>query len=251
MRLNPAATLDWNALAEIACMSRYHFLRIFEQLTGASPHRFLMALRIEKAKQLLLQTKMDVNDVCKKVGYSSVGSFIRVFKELVGIAPGGFRGLAGNMTQLRLERLLEEHLAKETRYYLGTTLRADLEVAGSFDGIIFVGLFNSQLQPLAPFVGAFTRQSRALALALTERNVERCLLAIGFSDEMDVSHYFLPGPQSHVAISSMIPPCSSDDPGKRTVFLKLQPPSIFNLPILACLPLLFLKLGDTEKSGPA
>ena len=65
MRQDPGRNaLDWNTLAEIACMSRYHFLRIFEGLTGVGPHRFLIALRIERsAKQLLLETAMEVSDV--------------------------------------------------------------------------------------------------------------------------------------------------------------------------------------------
>lgn len=250
MRQDPGATLDWDVLAEIAGMSRYHFLRVFEELTHASPHRFLIALRIERAKQLLLETAAGVQEVCLKVGYSSVGTFNRIFKELVGIAPGGFRQLAEKLTQSRLQLLLARYLEHEDREHPECTVCADLHVSEPFAGmIVFVGLFNAQLQLLAPTAGAFVRLSRAAQLSLGDAKEDGYVLAIGFSDTMSVNQFFLPGWQSPVAVSPKIPASPADQPDTRTVALNLQVPSIFDFPILVCLPQLLLKLADEKKSG--
>src|ERR1700735_4494171 len=77
MRLNQSDPLDLTKLAKIALMSRYHFLRVFEEVTGVSPLRFLASLRIELAKRLLIETSLPITTICFDVGYNSIGSFTR------------------------------------------------------------------------------------------------------------------------------------------------------------------------------
>jgi AraC-like DNA-binding protein len=60
-------TLD--AMAAAACLSRYHFLRAFQREFRATPHEYLQARRIERARQLLAAGHHSVTDVCFEVGF--------------------------------------------------------------------------------------------------------------------------------------------------------------------------------------
>jgi len=93
--------LNLDELARTAIMSKFHFLRTFRDVTGVTPGRFLSAVRLEAAKELLLTTSLNVSDISARVGYSSTGSFTRRFTESVGCSPtqyrhaGGLRGTSG------------------------------------------------------------------------------------------------------------------------------------------------------------
>src|SRR4051812_48143804 len=62
-------------MADIACFSPCHFNRVFHQVTGVPPSHFHAALRLQRAKQLLMFSDLGVTDICFEVGYSSLGSF--------------------------------------------------------------------------------------------------------------------------------------------------------------------------------
>jgi len=82
-------------LARAAMFSKFHFSRIFQRATGLSPGRFLSALRLQRAKQLLVSTSLNVIDISHEVGYNSVGTFSTRFTSAVGVAPTTYRRLGG------------------------------------------------------------------------------------------------------------------------------------------------------------
>src|SRR3954453_10028451 len=86
--------LSLDAMAGSAFLSRFHFSRIFRSATGTSPGRFLAAIRLYKAKNLLLETDMSVTDIAYEVGYNSLGTFISRFTRSVGVPPSRYRWLA-------------------------------------------------------------------------------------------------------------------------------------------------------------
>jgi AraC-like DNA-binding protein len=86
--------LSLDDLARSARVSKYYFLRVFTQVTGVTPGRFLTAVRLQEAKRLLLSTSLNVADISARVGYSSTGSFTRRFTESVGLAPTQYRKLS-------------------------------------------------------------------------------------------------------------------------------------------------------------
>jgi len=86
-----ARPLDVDELAGIACVSRAHFIRTFKATFGETPHRYLQRRRVERAMYLLRSSDRTVTDVCMEVGFSSLGTFSRTFRDIVGETPSQFR----------------------------------------------------------------------------------------------------------------------------------------------------------------
>ena len=82
-------TLD--ELADVACMSKYHFVRLFKATYGVTPMEHVSQRRIERAQDLLRATNLTVTEVCFAVGFSSLGSFSTRFKAIVGETPTQFQ----------------------------------------------------------------------------------------------------------------------------------------------------------------
>src|ERR671912_2818976 len=74
--------LDIPTLAQIACVSEAHFIRTFRATFGETPHRYLQRRRVERAMALLRNTDRSVTDICMAVGFSSLGTFSRTFREI-------------------------------------------------------------------------------------------------------------------------------------------------------------------------
>ena len=77
--------------AQKACLSRFHFNRLFARAFGETPHEFVTRRRIEEAKKLLLRDTDSVTEICFAVGYESLGSFSTRFRSLTGLSPASFR----------------------------------------------------------------------------------------------------------------------------------------------------------------
>lgn len=77
--------------ARVACLSPYHYHRVFRQTFGETPLEFITRLRIDRAKHLLIRDELSVTDACMAVGYESLGSFSTRFRTLVGHSPAEFR----------------------------------------------------------------------------------------------------------------------------------------------------------------
>jgi AraC-like DNA-binding protein len=87
-----AQELDIPALASIACVSEAHFIRTFRATFGETPHRYLQRRRVERSMFLLRERReLSVTDVCLEVGFTSLGTFSRTFREIVGESPSDYR----------------------------------------------------------------------------------------------------------------------------------------------------------------
>jgi AraC-like DNA-binding protein len=86
-----AQPLDIPALARIALVSEAHFIRTFRATFGETPHRYLQRRRVERAMALLRNTDRSVTDICFAVGFASLGTFSRTFRDIVGRSPSTFR----------------------------------------------------------------------------------------------------------------------------------------------------------------
>jgi AraC-like DNA-binding protein len=83
--------LDIEALAASVHLSRAHFIRSFRATFGETPHRYLQRRRLERAMALLRETDRPVTEICLEVGFASLGSFSRTFREVVGMSPRAYR----------------------------------------------------------------------------------------------------------------------------------------------------------------
>jgi transcriptional regulator GlxA family with amidase domain len=86
-----AQPLDIAALATIANVSEAHFIRTFRATFDETPHRYLQRRRVERAMFLLRATVRSVTDICLDVGFTSLGTFGRSFRDIVGEAPSSYR----------------------------------------------------------------------------------------------------------------------------------------------------------------
>jgi len=86
-----AGVLDVPSLARIAHVSEAHFIRTFKATFGETPHRYLQRRRVERAMFLLRGTHRSITDICLDVGFTSLGSFSRTFREVVGQSPTDYR----------------------------------------------------------------------------------------------------------------------------------------------------------------
>jgi AraC-like DNA-binding protein len=86
-----AEPLDVPTLAGIAQVSEAHFIRTFRATFGETPHRYLQRRRVERAMYLLRATDRNVTEICLDVGFTSLGTFSRSFRDIVGEAPTAYR----------------------------------------------------------------------------------------------------------------------------------------------------------------
>jgi AraC family transcriptional regulator len=86
---NREITLD--ELAGIACLSKFHYLRLFKSVFRLSPHQYLLKLRLEKAQELLQHTQIPVTDIGILIGFENVTSFSRLFQQRYSQSPLNYR----------------------------------------------------------------------------------------------------------------------------------------------------------------
>lgn len=78
--------IDLTNIADEANFSKFHFIRLFKNIYGKTPHQYLIYVRIEKAKEFL-QTETSITDVCYAIGFDSLSTFTGLFKRTVGQTP--------------------------------------------------------------------------------------------------------------------------------------------------------------------
>lgn len=88
---DPAAGLTLHTLAQQAGLSRYHFLRTFEQLTGMTPHQYVRRARLRVAAVRLAAEPERIVDVALDCGFGDVSNFNRAFRAEFGRSPRQFR----------------------------------------------------------------------------------------------------------------------------------------------------------------
>jgi AraC-like DNA-binding protein len=78
-------------LADVACLSPYHFSRSFKQTTGLGPHRYVTQRRIERAKRLLRATRQPLAQIAQEAGFADQSHLTSIFRREMGVTPGRFR----------------------------------------------------------------------------------------------------------------------------------------------------------------
>jgi len=129
-------------MASVAYMSRYHFNRTFREITGLPPCRFLSKLRVEAAARMLLSSDSSVTEICLEVGYTSLGTFIRRFSDVLGVSPSKLRMLQQSPSKKLLERLQED--APVSKLFQPQVV-GRVQCPSASSGPIFIGLFPTPI----------------------------------------------------------------------------------------------------------
>jgi AraC family transcriptional regulator len=91
MRACYCGEVSLDQLAAEACLSKYHFLRMFRAAYGLSPYQYIQHLRIEKAIHLLSGSTISIADLSAQLGYENSQSFSRCFYQRTGLYPTQYR----------------------------------------------------------------------------------------------------------------------------------------------------------------
>ncbi len=89
LNINRNVTLD--QMADMACVTKAHLIRLFRSKMGISPLQFVIRKKIQYAQGLLLTTNMSVRQIAAEVGIDDSSYFIRIFKKHIGLTPQAYR----------------------------------------------------------------------------------------------------------------------------------------------------------------
>ncbi|MFH0131528.1 helix-turn-helix transcriptional regulator [Variovorax sp. VaC1] len=91
--------------ASEAGLSSFHFLRLFSQVLGVTPHQYLVRSRLRHAARLLADDERPVTDVAFDVGFADLSNFVRTFHRAAGVSPRGFRQAAKGDRKIFQDRI--------------------------------------------------------------------------------------------------------------------------------------------------
>lgn len=91
-RFAEAVTLD--QMAEAANLSRYHFIRVFQALTGETPRQHLIGIRLRTAADRLIETRESITQLALQVGFNDISHFNAAFRQAFGMSPRAWRRTA-------------------------------------------------------------------------------------------------------------------------------------------------------------
>jgi len=98
-------TIDLEDAATEAGLSPFHFLRVFANVLGVTPHQYLVRCRLRRAASLLAGDERSITDVALDVGFGDLSNFVRTFRRAAGVSPGRFRRAARGDRKILQDRL--------------------------------------------------------------------------------------------------------------------------------------------------
>jgi AraC-like DNA-binding protein len=97
--------IDLEDAAATAGVSAFHFLRLFSQALGVTPHQYLVRSRLRHAARLLPDESRAITDIAYDVGFGDLSNFVRTFHRAAGVSPRGFRKASKGDRKIFQERL--------------------------------------------------------------------------------------------------------------------------------------------------
>jgi transcriptional regulator GlxA family with amidase domain len=86
--------VDLSAISNLACLSVPQLVRQFKFVFHATPHQYLVRIRLKRAAELLKLTNKPVHEITWKCGFENFSAFCRAFKSEYGVQPGHFRKMS-------------------------------------------------------------------------------------------------------------------------------------------------------------
>ncbi|GAA0372458.1 helix-turn-helix transcriptional regulator [Bacillus horti] len=232
--------LSLSDLAKYAGYSPFHFTRIFKEKMGLPPSYYVSSVRLQKAKDLLLQTNLTVRDVAMEVGQQSLGTFTSKFSERVGVTPAQFRHSTIQVTE-HLKSLQSLDTWDEPVLQIGgstSTIIGHVEATTPFEGLVLIGLFPKPIPEGIPLNGtliSFTSKHNEFKLSGIKPGTYY-LMATSVSWSMGPMDVLLPSQTLRTRSKEPIYITGNEPSSYQRV--KLHEPHPDDPPILISLPLL-------------
>ncbi|KKO52436.1 helix-turn-helix domain-containing protein [Paenibacillus sp. DMB20] len=228
--------LPLSRLAEYASYSPYHFSRLFKEKMGLSPLYYVSSIRLQKAKHLLLHTRLSVRDIAMEIGQQSLGTFTTRFTERVGISPAQFRCSAVDAsdhfsTLHKLKSWTPEYLLSSS----AGKIEGIVQAAEPFHGVILIGLFPKPIPEGVPLYGTLLSSLGYFSFANVKPGTYY-LMATSVSWGMGTNEILLP--QATLRTRSRDPIVVRPGLTVPKQQVMLYPPSLDDPPILISLSLL-------------
>jgi AraC family transcriptional regulator len=239
--------LSLHDLARIAYISPFHFNRVFQQVTGLTPTRFLYAMRLHAAKHLLLTTPLSVTDVCFEVGYNSLGTFTTRFTQLVGLSPCGLRRFAEKMTPNSFELLCEHYSDAQGIAAPPPFISGRVVSPRPFEGLIFIGLFPLHIPQSLPAGGTLLDTPGPYSLGRVPDGIYH-LLAAALPKSKQTLTYLLPDSEAMLVGTGLV--FVQDGRASGVTDITMRPMSVTDPPLLVSLPSLLTRAPDGKSYRP-
>jgi AraC-like DNA-binding protein len=126
--------IDVAAMADAACYSLFHFIRVFTELTGHGPYDYLMRRRIAEAAKEAVANGRPLIDIALDYGFESPDGFTRAFKRCFGLTPSDARRLSSYPERYARTALDGDYLSRLGASGLSArpTASGEAVVAGTF-----------------------------------------------------------------------------------------------------------------------
>jgi len=99
-------SIDLESAAQEAGLSPFHFLRVFANVLGITPHQYLVRSRLRHAARLLANSARSITDVAFDVGFADLSNFVNTFHRAAGVSPRRFRQAAKGDRKIFQDRLI-------------------------------------------------------------------------------------------------------------------------------------------------
>lgn len=228
-------------LARHAAYSPYHFTRIFKEQIGISPQYYISSLRLQKAKDLLLETGLSIRDISLEIGQQSLGTFTTRFTDKVGMTPSEFRHSSDKARQSLISLHDSDAWGLSGSFNpLPLTGKSGI-VEGSitaeipFQGIILIGLFAKPIPEGMPLYGTLLSSLGEFRFTHVQPGTYY-LLATSVAWSSSSVEVLLP----HSTLRARSREPLKVKPGHEVPYqeIKLHPPRLDDPPILISLPVL-------------
>jgi AraC-like DNA-binding protein len=233
-------------MSRVAYLSTFHFNRVFHQITGLPPAKFISAMRLDEAKRLLLNTDRSITDISFEVGYNSLSTFTRRFTQRVGLGPREFRYLAERITPASVELLCAHYAELTGRGTLPPSVEGFVDSPQTGEGPIFVGLFHAHIPQSRPVGGALLTSPGAFRIGPVPDGIYH-LLAAGLPRLADTLGYLLPNSANLLVGAGNGPVIVRQGKAIGRFNLSLRPMLLTDPPLLVSLPFLLAEAHKRHK----
>ena len=174
-------TLDLTRLADVACLSPYHFHRVYRAMQGETAAETVRRLRLHRAAVELITGELPVARVARRAGYSSQEAFTRAFKAAYAVPPARYRASfvpmpTANREESAMETMTYEATIRQTKPIRVAALRhqgAYMNIGSTFERLLALAAGQGLLSPQIRTFGVY--YDDPLATPVNALRADACL----------------------------------------------------------------------------